>query len=200
MNRTETIAKYAAMMMELPYSVGEAPDIYLKHDGRIYCTADGADFRNITERDVLDITSDSSLEKDVLKESRDINALIVCATPYLSICMESGREIPAVLDDMAQIVGQKVRIVPYRKRPVASALGSASAVMVQGKYALCAGRNLYEAYTVMTVLEKSAEVILKAMVIGGARPLGAADCRIQRMFYRRKYSKAEKEHKDDTEG
>ena len=72
MNRTETIAKYAAMMMELPYSVGEAPDIYLKHDGRIYCTADGADFRNITERDVLDITSDSSLEKDVLKELLEI--------------------------------------------------------------------------------------------------------------------------------
>lgn len=69
-----------------------------------------------------------------------------------------------------------------------------------GGYAITCGRNLYEAYVAMTVLEKSAEVILKAAVIGGAKPIGSLDCRLMHQIYRRKYSKAEKEHKDDTEG
>ena len=55
-------------------------------------------------------------------------------------------------------------------------------------------------HNIMTVLEKQAEVMLKAAVIGGARPLSAAECALMRAVYKRKYSKAEKEFKDDTEG
>lgn len=204
----EVMMKYGEMMGRLPYSVGKTPQILLKGEGRCYATEPGADFSALTEADILDITDLDSIEKDVLMASKEDKALVLFRTPYVGICVDSGRKIPAVLDDMAQIVGQEVRVVPRTKQAIARALKSAEGVLVKGAvgdseeggYAITSGRNLYEAYVAMTVLEKSAEVILKASVIGGARPLGTMECKLMHQVYRRKYSKAEKEHKDDFEG
>ena len=72
--------------------------------------------------------------------------------------------------------------------------------MIRGGYVITCGRNLYEAYVAMTVLEKAAEVLLKSAVLGGAVPISKIDAKLMREVYKRKYSKAEKEHKDDSEG
>ena len=68
--------------------------------------------------------------------------------------------------------------------------------MVSGDdpYVITAGRTLSEACVALDILEKSAEVNLKASVIGGRKPLGAVDCRLMRAVYRRKYSRPSLEH------
>ncbi|MGN8764305.1 hypothetical protein [Hornefia butyriciproducens] len=204
MEMKDVIVKYASMMNALPYSAGKCPQILVRIGDRCLATDEDADFSSLTEEDIIDITNQPSVEKDVLMASREARAMILSRTPYVGICVASRRRIPAVLDDMAQIIGQEARVVPRTFRGISRALKSAEAALVRpeesGGYAITCGRNLYEAYVAMTVLEKSAEVILKAAVIGGAKPIGSLDCRLMHQIYRRKYSKAEKEHKDDTEG
>ena len=43
----------------------------------------------------------------------------------------------------------------------------------------------------MTVLEKSAEVFLKAEVLGGGKPINPLEVKLMRRTYKKKYSKAE---------
>jgi hypothetical protein len=200
MNRTETIGKYGAMMMELPYDTGKEARILLKQDDRCYETVEGADLAHITEEDIEDITDYESIEGKVLMAADETNAMVISKPPYIGICIDSKKDIHAVLDDMAQIVGRQVKVVPYTEKAVSHGLKSSEAVMIRGGYVITCGRNLYEAYVAMTVLEKSAEVLLKSAVLGGAVPISKVDAGLMRQFYKRKYSKAEKEHKDDSEG
>ena len=190
MDKTDLILKYARMLCDLEYPVGDEARFFLKMDGRIYATENGLDFR-CGAADIRDITEESSLEKDVLNDLSGRTALVLAKTPYLGICIDSGHEIRACLDDMAQIVGYRVGLVPHTYKDVHRALSRGEAVMVRGRYAILAGRSLYEACVALTVLEKSAEITLKSAVIGGAKPLSRADSLLMREVYKRKYSKAE---------
>ena len=86
---------------------------------------------------------------------------------------------------------------------IASSLRRDSAVLVdpQGElshaYAITIGRNPYEAVVAMTVLEKSAEIVLKASVIGGAKELGFFTVNTNRRKYLNKYSRAERRIADE---
>jgi len=200
MDRVETIAKYAAMMANLEYSIGEEPKIFMVQEDHCYATATGADFSNITESDIEDLTYYDVIEGEVLEELPEMEALVIAQPPYLGICIAANREIPAVLDDMAQIIGQRVCIVAHEKKAIAHALSKAAGVMTKDGYVITCGRNLYEAYVAMTVLEKNAEVTLKAAVLGGAKEISSFDAKLMREVYKKKYSKAEKEHKDECEG
>ena len=64
-------------------------------------------------------------------------------------------------------------------------------------YAITVGRNPYEAVVAMTVLEKSAEIILKASAIGGAKELGYFVVNTNRRKYLNKYSRAERRIADE---
>ncbi|MBQ1489481.1 MAG: hypothetical protein IIZ43_00405 [Eubacterium sp.] len=200
MDRVGIIARYAAMMAALPYATGDMAAILLKDGGRCYMTDDFSDFRDIKPVDILDVTDFPLPEKDALMRLSECGAMILFKTPYAGICVDSGHPVRASLDDMAQIVGSCAEVCPRDAAKICGALRSSYAVLIDRRHAVCVGRNLYEAYTALTVLEKQAEVMLKAAVIGGARPLSAAECALMRAVYKRKYSKAEKEFKDDSEG
>ena len=64
-------------------------------------------------------------------------------------------------------------------------------------YAITVGRNPYEAVVAMTVLEKSAEIVLKASAIGGAKELGYFVVNTNRRKYLNKYSRAERRIADE---
>ena len=125
--------------------------------------------------------------------------MVISRPPYASICIAASHEITAVLDDMAQIVGERVKVVQPGKGAVIRALRRADGVMIEGGSLLTTGRNLYEAFVAMTIVEKSAEVVLKAPVIGGAKKLASRDARRLRSFYQKVYSRSEKEHNDAVE-
>ena len=59
------------------------------------------------------------------------------------------------------------------------------------RYTICTGRSLFEAVTALQVLEKQAEVALKAQVLGGAVPVSEEEAVFMRENYLQNYSKAE---------
>jgi Ribulose-5-phosphate 4-epimerase and related epimerases and aldolases len=194
----DVIKKYAKLAAAYQPSGGMR--IFVRHQGRLYGTRMGADFDNLKESDIRDVTDLYFPGKPVLQQKNDINALLYFKTPYLGWYLDRGIDINASLDDMAQIVGPTVTTVPLRDKEIGDALKKAAVVMVRNRSAIASGRSLYEAYTAMTVIEKSAEVGLKASVLGGAEKLSRFDARLMRTVYLTKYSKAEKEAKDESEG
>lgn len=190
------IAEYGRLLSELNLSVDVSPRIILKDSGRIYMTAKDADMAALKADDIEDVTDhDSSqlLAATALKQSKDLTSMILCVPPYTGICIDSHHEIPAVLDDMAQIVGPCVRMVPADEDEITKALTKATSVMVENGCLIAGGRNLFEAFTAVQIIEKSAETVLKAQVIGGVKPLGTRLARYMHGKYLKKYSKEEVE-------
>lgn len=199
---SEIISRYAKLISELPFSAGDAPRIIFKHDGRCYMTVRGAGFRNLGPDDIQDITDHDQSQLPAaasLMKSKKLDAMILCEPPYTGICIDSRHEIPAVLDDMAQIVGPVVSIVEPDEKQISRALARSTSVMVENSCLIAGGRNLYEAYIALQIIEKSAETILKAQVIGGVRRLGTRLSEFMHYRYQHSYSKAEKKIQDAAE-
>ena len=189
-----TIAKYCWLIRQLPFSAGDDPRIIFKAGGRCYMTAKGADFSDISPEDIIDVTDhDQSqlLAAAALMRSDLLSAMILCEPPYTEICIDSHHEIPAVLDDMAQIVGPAVRIVEPDVGQVLRALSKSTSVMIENGCLIAGGRNLFEAYTAVQIIEKSAETVLKAQVIGGVKPLSSRLAHHMHDKFQQSYSKEE---------
>ena len=199
---SDIIFKYARMISELPFSAGDAPRIILRHGGRCFMTARGADFRDLGDEDIVDITDHDQSQLPAaaaLMKSKNLTAMILCEPPYTGICIDSRHEIPAVLDDMAQIVGPEASIVEPDEKQISRALSRSTSVMIENSCLIAGGRNLYEAYVALQIIEKSAETILKAQVIGGVRKLDSRLARFMHYKYQHSYSKAEKELRDEED-
>lgn len=198
----DNIRKYAKLISALTSSAGGSARIIYRKDGRCYMTARGADLNDLKPDDIQDITDHDQAQLPAaaaLMKSKVLNAMILCYPPYTEICIESRHNIPAVLDDMAQIVGPEVSIVEPDEKQIERALTKSMAVMVENSCLIAGGRNLYEAYVAVQIIEKSAETILKAQVIGGVRKLNSRLAGFMHYKYQHSYSKAEKELQDKAE-
>ena len=106
----------------------------------------------------------------------------------MEVCTGEGRLTP-YLDDLAQIAGADVLCVPAEPRRVEKALRGRNAVLLRGAGALCAGSTGSDVEAVKALLRKGCAAMLYAGEIGGCRPLGPVDARVQRGIYTRSYSR-----------
>lgn len=190
----EMFALYGRKLQEMDHPVEDAI-LYYKQGGRCLKNAGRADLGNIQYDDILDCTHFSIPEKDWMLGEKDVRAMILAKPAYIGLCLALQRPIEAVLDDMAMIIGQNVLIVPREKKAIGRALRGRYAVMLEDQNVLVTGRTLYEAFTALTVLEKAAELMLKADVLGGGLPVPPARAALEHRIYTKKYSKAEESHK-----
>ena len=207
----EIFKKYGALMTSQEYSVGDHPKMVLQTEDGIFATGDGADLSDLKEEDVVRLNIG---KLPVPKE--DMKAIVYSQTPFCQICIKDGRSFRAALDDMAQIIGPEVSIADGRRnatengRSLLKALRKSVGCLVltdiaeKGTgmgYSVTMGRNLYEAITAMTVLEKNAEVTVLADRIGGIKPLNRLEAALMRKIYVKKYSVQEaKVRADETAG
>lgn len=133
-----------------------------------------------------------------------------------------GGEAPLVDDDQDEIIEALMKTGAVLVRPTAKAKGGAveainamgGAVAVnEGQvdpqkirqkeksiwdrgYVITTGRDPYEAYVALTVLEKAAEVQIKSKALGGVKPLSLATAKRYHREYLRKYSVEGKKRRD----
>lgn len=202
----ELFRKYGAMMASQPYPLGEEARLLLDTAEGVYGTKKGAKLDALKESDVVKM-SDAHFGTS----RSGMHARVISQTPYCQRCLQESKSFRAVLDDMAQIVGPKAVIVNTTGSKSAASLQMARAFQhatgffVQDRirdgkpagYTLTVGRTLYEAVVAMTVLEKSAEIALKCEVLGGGKPIPKIEARLMRNVYKKKYSKAENEAKEE---
>lgn len=119
----------------------------------------------------------------------DAGAIVHAYPGYVSAVAEAGVSIPAVLDDMAQIVGPTCRTCKGGAKAVAKELKKRNSCLIKGDGAVTTGRTLDEAFTCMLVLQKAAICYVGASVLGGNKIINGFEARLMRFVYKKKYSK-----------
>jgi len=171
-------------------------------------TPSGADYLSLTPDDIVIVnlkdgsyegakpSAEKRLHMAIYNARKDVTAVIHTHAVNASTVAAARREIPPILDDLAQIVGPSVRVADYAlpgtKRTVKGALKALkgrNAALLANHGAVCVGRSMEEAFVCCEVLEKACKAFIEAEFLGGAKAIGRFDAHLMHQYYLRKYSK-----------
>ncbi len=172
-------------------------------------TPSGRPYRDLTPEDIVLVdyhtsrfegsvrpSSEKGVHCEIYRSRKEVNAVIHTHQMNASTVAAARRELPPILDDMAQIIGPSVRVSEYahsatRKiaRNTVRALKGRNAVLMANHGAVCVGRDLEEAFVVCQVLEKSCKAFIEAEFLGGAKGISKFEARLMHRLYIRKYSR-----------
>jgi len=140
-------------------------------------------------------SSEKELHCEIYRTRKKINAVIHTHQMNASTVAAAHREVPPILDDMAQIIGPTVRVADYalpstRKitMKTVKALKGRNAALMANHGAVCVGRDLEEAFVVCQVLEKACKAFIEAEFLGGAKGINKFEAHLMHQIYIRKYS------------
>ncbi|MEN8117964.1 MAG: class II aldolase/adducin family protein [Bacteroidota bacterium] len=144
-------------------------------------------------------SSEFKMHSGIYNDRTEFNAIIHTHQMNASTCAAARREVPAILDDLAQIIGPSVRCADYALpstkkivKATVKALRGRSAALMANHGAVCAGRDLDEAFVVAQVLEKGCKAFIEAEFLGGAKHINKFEAWIMHQVYLKKYSKLAK--------
>jgi len=150
-------------------------------------------------------SSEKSLHVEIYNTRKNICAVIHTHSPSASTVAAARREVPPILDDMAQIIGPSIRVADYAlpstKKIVKCtirALAGRNAALLANHGAVCIGRDMAEAFVACEILEKSCRAFIESEFLGGPVPINGIEARIMHEYYLRKYSKQKKKTEEDT--
>lgn len=184
-------------------------------DTHMLITPSGRTYENLTEADIVlvnyhtskhegDIkpSSEKELHCEIYRTRPKIHAVIHTHQMNASTVATAHREVPPILDDMAQIIGPSVRVAPYAlpstkkiTKKTVKALKGRNAALMANHGAVCVGRDLDEAFVVCQVLEKACKAFIEAEFLGGAKGINKFEARLMHEIYIRKYSGKEKKNR-----
>lgn len=115
---------------------------------------------------------------------------VLAKTPYTMLVSAEGKELPAYIEDFAQIAGVSVPCVPSLEDAgaVSAAFRSCDAFLVKGKGALCTGSSMDDVTAQCMIFEKNCLAALLAQKTG-ASPVAPEDALWDRDGYLKSYSK-----------
>ena len=147
-------------------------------------------------------STEFKMHAEIFKKRTLINAVIHTHPPSASTVAAARREVPPVLDDMAQIIGPTVRVADYARsstkkinKVALKALQGRMACLLANHGAVCLGRDLEEAFVVSQVLEKACRAFIEAEFLGGAKSINKVEAYLMHQYYLNKYSKQKKGNK-----
>ncbi len=147
----------------------------------------------------LDFNSDNaiySLHKTIYNKRKNANAVIFTLSPHAQCVSKAGVAIPAVLDDIAQIVGPTTKVAQSRAdKHILSALAGRNGCIIKDSGSICIGRTLDEAFTAALVLEKGAKVFIEASILGEVKAINYFEAMLMHFIYKKKYSQADQSAK-----
>lgn len=123
-------------------------------------------------------------------------AIVEKMSPYCKICFDNYGMIPIVIDDAAMIVGETVHIVSSNIDAIVNALKDTQSVMTDDGHLYCTGSNDYEASLCSEILEKNAEVYIRALKLGKPILLDEEHCKNEHAGYINSYSKKEQSYQN----
>lgn len=197
-------------MLEEGLTVGTWGNISARdpETGWVYISPSGMDYREITTDDVvvLDIdvnivhgTRVPSIEKEthlaVYRSRPDVNAVIHTHPLYSTVLGVNHMELPAVSEDFAQIVGDKIICSEYALpgtkelgENVAIGLGAErNAVLLPNHGAINVADDMKTAITICHVVEKSAQIYILALSIGTPHLISDEDIKAMQDYKKNQY-------------
>ena len=175
-------------------------------------TPSGRKYEELEEKDIVVVnyrtneyegtikpSSEYKLHTEIYKTRKEVGAVIHTHQMNASTVAAARREVPPILDDMAQIIGPTVRVADYALpstkkivKKTVKALKGRNAALMANHGAVCVGRDIDEAFVVCQVLEKACKAFIEAEFLGGAKSINKVEAWMMHQFYLKKYSKQEK--------
>ena len=171
-------------------------------------TPSGGEYVSLTPEDITIVnyhdgsyvgkkpSSEKSLHAAIYLERREINAVVHTHSDNASVVAAARREVPPVLDDLAQIIGPTVRCADYALpstkkivKTTMKALRGRNAALMANHGAVCLGRDVEEVFTCCEVLEKGCKAFIEAEFLGGAKSINKFEAALMHQIYLKKYSK-----------
>lgn len=171
-------------------------------------TPSGRAYETLTEKDIILVnyhnlkykgkikpSSEKDLHCEIYRTRKEINAVIHTHQLNASIVAATGREIPPILDDQAQILGISVRVAKYAPsasdkitKNTVKALKNRMAALMANHGAVCIGRDLDEAFVACQILEKTSKAFIDSEILGGAKSIGKKEAKRLHHDYLENYS------------
>ena len=163
--------------------------------GLVYLTPSAMAYHTIEPEDVAVVDPEGKLisgrrkptiEKDLhleLYRTRpEVNAIIHTHPVGSQVFAVLRRDIPPIIDEAAQVLGGTVRVAEYAlpgtrelARNVSAAMtGRVRACLMANHGAVCVGESMEQAFKVCAVLEMTAEIYQKALLLGQPHVLSDA--------------------------
>lgn len=124
----------------------------------------------------------------------DVHAVIHTHSPYASGLAVARQSIPPILEDLVSVVGGTVPVADYAPAGsvqlaeiTAATLKNVNAALLANHGVVGIGNTLEEAFQVCRVVEKAAQVLVYARIVGSPVPLPDEDIIALRDFYRNSY-------------
>ncbi len=141
-------------------------------------------------------SGEMSLHLAIYNQRKEIGGVIHTHSDNSSTVAAARRDVPPVLDDLAQIIGPNVRCADYAlpttkkmTRKAMKALKGRNAALLANHGAVCLGRTLDETLTCCQVLEKACKAFIEAEFLGGAKSINIFEAHLMHQIYLKKYSK-----------
>lgn len=177
-------------------------------DTYMLITPSGRTYEDLTPKDIVLVnyhtskhegaikpSSEKELHCEIYRTRKNIHSVIHTHQMNASTVAAAHREVPPILDDMAQIIGPSVRVAAYAlpstkkiTKKTVKALKGRNAALMANHGAVCVGRNLEEAFVVCQVLEKACKAFIEAEFLGGAKGINKFEAHLMHQIYIRKYS------------
>lgn len=177
-------------------------------DSHMLITPSGRTYEDLTPQDIVLVnyhtsefeghikpSSEKELHCEIYRTRKKVHAVIHTHQMNASTVAAAHREVPPILDDMAQIIGPTVRVAEYAlpstkkiTKKTVKALKGRNAALMANHGAVCVGRDLEEAFVVCQVLEKACKAFIEAEFLGGAKSINKFEAHLMHQLYIRKYS------------
>ncbi|MBS3947779.1 MAG: class II aldolase/adducin family protein [Dethiobacter sp.] len=139
-------------------------------------------------------SSEWRLHAALYKARPDCGAIVHTHSVYATAFAVAHTPVLPVVEDLAQVVGGGVEVAEYAlpgtellAENAVRALGDRSAVLLANHGLVGLAGDLSEALKVCRVVEKAAQALLLARLLGPVQPLSREDVRMMRDFYLKAY-------------
>ena len=207
------VCKSGKRLLEEGYVSGTWGNISSRIDGEFMAiTPSGREYETMEDQEIVIVnfhdhtyagdinpSSEFRLHTEIYRTRGEVNAVIHTHQMNASTVAAARREIPPILDDMAQIIGPTVRCAKYAMPntteivdETVQALKDRNAALMANHGAVCVGRDMKEAFVVCQILEKACKAFIDAEAIGGAASIDMEEAWEMHRFYMENYSKQKK--------
>jgi len=215
MTEAEAKEKVRAMgvrMVELGLTAGTWGNASVRFsEDEMAITPSGFDYMKMQPSDVVIVnlktgearggkpSSEKGLHIEIYAKRLELRAIVHTHSMSASTVAAARREVPPILDDLAQIVGPTLRVADYAlpgtkkmARTVLRALTGRTAALMANHGAVATGRDPDEAILCAQIVEKGCRAFIEAEFLGGAKSLPKFEAAIMHQVYLKKYSRQRK--------
>lgn len=139
-------------------------------------------------------STELNLHLKIYETRKDLKAVIHTHSLYASIFAVTGKSLPPILEEIAQICGPRIMCTKYAMagseqlvENTIKVLKNSNAAFLANHGSIACGRTLKEALTCATILEKGCEIFYKAKQIGRINVLSLKEAEKLNRFFKENY-------------